>query len=154
MALLALKGVSKSFGALKVTDDVSLSVTQGVVLGILGPNGAGKTTLFNLISGDLQVDAGGAQPIALPVLPGGAAPRSQGFHHGDLLVGVEAHPPLPRAAVWGHRLRQADIAEPAHGGPVEAGEGRMPSSLPSGGLAHGRSQHRIRYAEGGRRDGQ
>ncbi len=58
MALLALKGVSKSFGALKVTDDVSLSVTQGEVLGILGPNGAGKTTLFNLISGDLQVDAG------------------------------------------------------------------------------------------------
>ena len=61
MALLALKGVSKSFGALKVTDDVSLSVTQGEVLGILGPNGAGKTTLFNLISGDLQVDAGAVE---------------------------------------------------------------------------------------------
>lgn len=58
MVLLALKGVSKSFGALKVADDVSLSVAQGEVLGILGPNGAGKTTLFNLISGDLQVDAG------------------------------------------------------------------------------------------------
>lgn len=61
MALLALKGVSKSFGALKVTDEVSLSVTQGEVLGILGPNGAGKTTLFNLISGDLQVDAGAVE---------------------------------------------------------------------------------------------
>ena len=61
MALLALKSVSKSFGALKVTDDVSLSVTQGEVLGILGPNGAGKTTLFNLISGDLQVDAGAVE---------------------------------------------------------------------------------------------
>ena len=61
MALLALKGVSKSFGALKVTDDVSLSVTQGEVIGILGPNGAGKTTLFNLISGDLQVDAGAVE---------------------------------------------------------------------------------------------
>ena len=61
MALLALKGVSKSFGALKVTDDVSLSVTQGEVLGILGPNGAGKSTLFNLISGDLQVDAGAVE---------------------------------------------------------------------------------------------
>ena len=61
MALLALKGVSKSFGALKVKDDVSLSVTQGEVLGILGPNGAGKTTLFNLISGDLQVDAGAVE---------------------------------------------------------------------------------------------
>lgn len=58
MTLLALQGVSKSFGALKVTDDISLSVTEGEVLGILGPNGAGKTTLFNLISGDVKVDAG------------------------------------------------------------------------------------------------
>ena len=58
MVLLTLKNVSKSFGALKVTDGVSLSVTEGDVLGILGPNGAGKTTLFNLISGDLKVDSG------------------------------------------------------------------------------------------------
>ena len=58
MALLALKNVSKSYGALKVTDNVSLSVAEGEVLGILGPNGAGKTTLFNLISGDVKTDAG------------------------------------------------------------------------------------------------
>ncbi len=58
MALLALRHVSKSYGALKVTDDVSLSVAEGEVLGILGPNGAGKTTLFNLISGDVKTDAG------------------------------------------------------------------------------------------------
>jgi len=57
-AILALDGVSKSYGALKVTDDISLSVTQGETLGILGPNGAGKTTLFNLISGDVRADAG------------------------------------------------------------------------------------------------
>jgi len=58
MSLLALHAVSKSYGALKVTDNISLSVTQGETLGILGPNGAGKTTLFNLISGDTKVDAG------------------------------------------------------------------------------------------------
>jgi len=57
-SLLVLDGVEKSFGALKVTDRVSLDVAQGEALGILGPNGAGKTTLFNLISGDLGVDAG------------------------------------------------------------------------------------------------
>jgi branched-chain amino acid transport system ATP-binding protein len=56
--LLALHGVSKSYGALKVTDNISLSVTEGETLGILGPNGAGKTTLFNLISGDVRVDQG------------------------------------------------------------------------------------------------
>jgi len=58
MPLLALHSVSKSYGALKVTDSITLSVTEGETLGILGPNGAGKTTLFNLISGDARVDAG------------------------------------------------------------------------------------------------
>ncbi|MFZ2737004.1 MAG: ABC transporter ATP-binding protein [Burkholderiaceae bacterium] len=58
MPLLVLDAVSKSYGALKVTDNISLSVTEGEVLGILGPNGAGKTTLFNLISGDVRADQG------------------------------------------------------------------------------------------------
>jgi branched-chain amino acid transport system ATP-binding protein len=50
--------VSKSYGALKVTDQISFSVHAGETLGILGPNGAGKTTLFNLITGDVGVDQG------------------------------------------------------------------------------------------------
>lgn len=58
MPLLVLHAVSKSYGALKVTDGITLSVDKGQTLGILGPNGAGKTTLFNLISGDVRVDAG------------------------------------------------------------------------------------------------
>jgi len=58
MSLLALHSVSKSFGALKVTDDISFAVAAGETLGILGPNGAGKTTLFNLISGDVRCDGG------------------------------------------------------------------------------------------------
>lgn len=58
MPLLALHAVSKSYGALRVTDSITLSVDKGQTLGILGPNGAGKTTLFNLISGDINVDAG------------------------------------------------------------------------------------------------
>lgn len=58
MPLLALHSVSKSYGALKVTDGITLTVNKGETLGILGPNGAGKTTLFNLISGDTSVDTG------------------------------------------------------------------------------------------------
>ena len=57
-ALLALDGVSKSYGALKVTDRISFEVHAGETLGILGPNGAGKTTLFNLITGDVKADGG------------------------------------------------------------------------------------------------
>ena len=58
MPLLALHDVHKSYGAVKVTDGITLAVTEGETLGILGPNGAGKTTLFNLISGDVRADAG------------------------------------------------------------------------------------------------
>lgn len=58
MSLLVLHHVSKSYGAVKVTDGISLAVREGETLGILGPNGAGKTTLFNLISGDVRPDAG------------------------------------------------------------------------------------------------
>jgi branched-chain amino acid transport system ATP-binding protein len=57
-ALLSLRNVSKRYGALTVTDDISFSVRAGETLGILGPNGAGKTTLFNLISGDARADSG------------------------------------------------------------------------------------------------
>jgi len=56
--LLRLESISKSYGALKVVDAISLAVAQGETLGILGPNGAGKTTLFNLISGDARADSG------------------------------------------------------------------------------------------------
>ena len=58
MTILSLKNVSKSFGALTVTDDVSFEVKQGQALGIIGPNGAGKSTLFNLITGNLTSDTG------------------------------------------------------------------------------------------------
>jgi branched-chain amino acid transport system ATP-binding protein len=58
MSLLALASVGKSYGALQVIADVSLTVAEGETLGILGPNGAGKTTLFNLISGDVRCDRG------------------------------------------------------------------------------------------------
>ncbi len=58
MALLELKGVSKSFGGLKALSNVSLDLEEGEILGIIGPNGAGKTTLFNTITGFFNPDGG------------------------------------------------------------------------------------------------
>ncbi|MFL5274857.1 MAG: ABC transporter ATP-binding protein [Myxococcales bacterium] len=58
MPILVVDAVSKSFGAVKVTDGLSFAVAEGETLGILGPNGAGKTTLFNLVTGELRPDAG------------------------------------------------------------------------------------------------
>jgi branched-chain amino acid transport system ATP-binding protein len=56
--VLDVRGLSRSFGGLKVVDDVSFVVGPGSALGIVGPNGAGKTTLLNLLDGVLAADAG------------------------------------------------------------------------------------------------
>jgi ABC-type multidrug transport system ATPase subunit len=47
--LLRVLGVSKSYQADKVVDDVSIGVSRDTLFALLGPNGAGKTTTFNMI---------------------------------------------------------------------------------------------------------
>jgi branched-chain amino acid transport system ATP-binding protein len=56
--VLQLKNLTKNYGALTVTDDVSLDIESGELHAIIGPNGAGKTTLIHQISGLSTPDAG------------------------------------------------------------------------------------------------
>lgn len=56
--MLDVSGLKKSFGSLKVIDDVSTSVAGGEALGNMGPNGAGKSTFFDLLAGATASDAG------------------------------------------------------------------------------------------------
>ena len=58
MSILELRGVSLSFGGLKVVDSLDLQVNEGEIVSVIGPNGAGKTTLFNLITGIYRPQAG------------------------------------------------------------------------------------------------
>jgi branched-chain amino acid transport system ATP-binding protein len=58
LSALAVRGLDKSFGGLRVTSRVNLTVEPGERRLIIGPNGAGKTTLFNLITGEIAPDAG------------------------------------------------------------------------------------------------
>jgi len=55
---LSIRGISKSFGGLRVLNDVTLDVPRGGLVGLIGPNGAGKSTLFSVVSGFLDGDAG------------------------------------------------------------------------------------------------
>jgi branched-chain amino acid transport system ATP-binding protein len=55
---LQLRNLAKNYGALRVTDDVTLDVASGELHAIIGPNGAGKTTLIHQISGLAMPDAG------------------------------------------------------------------------------------------------
>jgi branched-chain amino acid transport system ATP-binding protein len=56
--VLRTESLSKNFGGLRVTDDVTLEVMPGELHAVIGPNGAGKTTLINQISGLLAPEAG------------------------------------------------------------------------------------------------
>ena len=56
--LLEVRGLSKSFGALRASDAIDFEVTEGETHAVIGPNGAGKTTFISQLSGDLRPDAG------------------------------------------------------------------------------------------------
>ena len=57
-SLIEMRGITKSFGAVKANEAVDLSVAPGEILGLLGENGAGKTTLMNVLFGAYAPDAG------------------------------------------------------------------------------------------------
>jgi len=70
-ALLQIEGLSKRFGGVVASDDITLDVPQGELHAIIGPNGAGKTTLIGQLIGELAPDAGrvrfgGSDITALP----------------------------------------------------------------------------------------
>ena len=58
MSLLKVRGLAKSFGAIRAVDSVSFEVRPGEIYGLLGPNGAGKTTTISMVCGLLKPDSG------------------------------------------------------------------------------------------------
>jgi len=56
--VLEVRGLSKSFGALRATDDVTLDLRPSEIHALIGPNGAGKSTLIAQIAGQIAPDAG------------------------------------------------------------------------------------------------
>ena len=56
--IIAAENVVKRYGGLTAVDGMSLSVSQGEIVGLIGPNGAGKTTMFDLLSGNQAPTSG------------------------------------------------------------------------------------------------
>lgn len=57
-AVLSIRDLRKTFGALKATDGVSLDLRPGEIHALIGPNGAGKSTLIHQIAGSIRHDGG------------------------------------------------------------------------------------------------
>lgn len=95
MSLLDIRGLRKAYGALKVTDDLDLSIKEGELHAIIGPNGAGKSTLIAQLSGQSPSDAGsvrfnGTEMMGKPMHTRVRAGMSRSFQITSILPGFSA----------------------------------------------------------------
>jgi len=147
---LELRGLSKSFGALRVTRDVSLAVRTGEVHALIGPNGAGKTTLITQISGELLPDAGevllAGRPITqLPAHRRAAAGLARSFQISQVFPEFDVEDNVAMAVqarmsggfdMWRNARRDARLRDPAREALARVGlDGRRRVRV--GELAHG-----------------
>src|SRR5919106_1340332 len=65
--VIALEGLSKSFGNVHAVQDLSLTIAPGTIFGFLGPNGAGKTTTMRMLCGLTHPSAGNATIAGMDV---------------------------------------------------------------------------------------
>ena len=81
IAALKVKGMSKSYGRVKVLDNVSLTLHHGETLALVGRSGSGKTTLARLITGMSTPDGGRINLETIPVRK-----KDQAFHRAVQMV--------------------------------------------------------------------
>lgn len=116
MTILALSDVQKSFGSLTVADAISFDVPQGQALGIIGPNGAGKSTLFNLITGNIPLDAGRVEFAGKDVTRAAPMQRTlagmgRSFQIPQPFERLTVFENLLVAGAFGRNLSEAEVAE-------------------------------------------
>ncbi len=148
--VLRIEGLTKNFGGLRVTDDLTLDVRPGELHAVIGPNGAGKTTLINQISGLLSPDSGritfgGEDVTRMPV----HARATRGLARSFQITSI-----LPRFSVlenvalavqarsgssyrfFGRASDEGPLNAPARDALAQVGlEGR--ANVPAGELSHG-----------------
>lgn len=74
-SVLEARGLSRSFGRVRVLREVSLALGPGEALAVAGPNGAGKTTLLRLLAGLMRPTAGEIRILGRPLRGDGAEVR-------------------------------------------------------------------------------
>ena len=94
-ALLEVEGLTKRFGGVVASDQISLALEQGELHAIIGPNGAGKTTLIGQLTGEITPDAGavrfeGRDITAVPVYRRSAIGLARSFQITSLFMDFTA----------------------------------------------------------------
>jgi branched-chain amino acid transport system ATP-binding protein len=149
-AVLRIEDLRKNFGALAVTNGVTLDVAPGELHAVIGPNGAGKTTLINQISGLLapqsgRIRFGGRDITALPVYARARLGLARSFQITSILPGFSALENVALAVqarsgssfrFIGRAAREAALNCPARAALEEVGLGDR-IDVPAGALAHG-----------------
>ena len=77
--MITLQNVTKTFGAFKALDGLSLHVPKGAVYGLVGPNGAGKSTAIRHITGVYRPDSGGIAVAGEPVWENAGVKATVGY---------------------------------------------------------------------------
>ena len=90
-ARLSFAALSKTFGATRALNKVSLDVLAGEIHGLVGQNGSGKSTLIKILAGYYEPDAGSrlsidGAPVRLPLRPGDYSQFGISFVHQDLAL--------------------------------------------------------------------
>ena len=82
--MLDLKNVTKTFGAVKALDDLTMTVPKGAVYGLVGPNGAGKSTAIRCLLGVYRPDSGSITLDGAPIYENPAAKMRMGSIPDDV----------------------------------------------------------------------
>jgi branched-chain amino acid transport system ATP-binding protein len=152
-ALLAIEGLTKRFGGVIASDDITLAVPPGELHAVIGPNGAGKTTLIGELTGEIAPDAGrirfeGRDITALPVWRRSTLGLARSFQITSLFADFSAldNVALAVQAHSGHSFRfwrdarsEPQLREPARAALARVGLAERADALVAR-LSHG--EHR------------
>jgi branched-chain amino acid transport system ATP-binding protein len=149
-AVLQLEKVRKKFGALVVTDDLTIDILPNELHAVIGPNGAGKTTLINQMSGLIAPDAGrilfaGRDITGLPAHVRAGLGLARSFQVSSILPGFSALENVALAVqartgssfrVLGRADAEAALNGPAMAALTDVGLTER-ARVPAGQLSHG-----------------
>ena len=150
--MLEVRGLTKTFGALRACDAIDFDVREGETHAVIGPNGAGKTTFISQLAGDLRPDAGmvrfdGLDITALPAPKRARLGLARSFQITSVFpdftalhnvaLAVQAH--TGRTGFWRPARSDRALIEPARRLLDEVGLGER-ADVPAVNMSHG--EHR------------